>query len=389
MYDTAHRADTGRRGDRAFSLILLTLFLLGAVVGILLWRAADVGAAGAVYLADAARIVPVQSPLSGTPPQGVQLCGAETNIIQVAKTVGPAIVAVYNMQRPSGGGSLERAGLGSGFIVRADGLIVTNAHVVEGADRVDVGVAAGRTVTAKLLGVDPRIDVAILKANLSSLPVVPFGDSDRLQVGQQAIAIGNPLGFEHTVTVGVVSALNRIIPGGGASLRDLIQTDAAIGPGNSGGPLLDSCGRVIGMNTAVVTSDVGYGGLGFAVPINVIRSAVQSVTTTGRIVVPWLGIAYTEIDDETAKSFNLPVKEGLLVGSVSPNSPAARAGLKRGDIIVAMNGQPLTDASRLQEFIRQANVGSKITLTWLRDNKRINETMTLEEMPATAVSAGG
>lgn len=364
----------GRRSASiAMPLILAGLFLLGAVVGVLLWNAATVGASN-LLLAQT------------TPPPGAQLCGPETNVIQVSKNVGPSVVAVYNMQSPGSGKPPERAGLGSGFIASATGLIATNAHVVQGADRVDIGLAGGKTVTAKVLGLDPRIDVAVLKIDVTGLPVVTFGDSDKLQVGQQAIAIGNPMGFEHTVTVGVVSALNRAIPGGGTSLRDLIQTDAAIGPGNSGGPLLDSCGRVIAITSAVVTSDIGYGGLGFAVPINTIRRAIRDVVSTGHIAVPWLGVGYTEIDDQLAKSFKLPVKQGLLVGSVAPNSPASKAGMKRGDIIVDMNGQPLTDASRLQEFIRNASVGTQLTLTWIRGKDRITKTLTLEEMPASVAA---
>ncbi|MCL6628546.1 MAG: trypsin-like peptidase domain-containing protein, partial [Armatimonadetes bacterium] len=315
-----------------------------------------------------------------TPTSPGGLCEADTNIIQVAKAVGPAVVTVLNMQVPTIGRPSTR-GLGSGFIVSKDGLIVTNAHVVAGADRVDVVLSGERTLTAKVLGADPRIDVAILKVAASNLPVVAFGDSDELQVGQQAIAIGNPLGFERTVTVGVISALNRVIPGGGTSLRDLIQTDAAINPGNSGGPLLDSCGRVVGVNTAVVEVSTGSGGLGFAVPINMARRAVRDVLSKGRIIVPWIGMAYAEITEEIAKAYNLPSDHGVIVGSVSPGSPADRAGIQQGDIIIEMNGKPLKDAGQLQEFIREAEVGTRLRLTLLRNGQRRTVTVTLEEMP--------
>jgi serine protease Do len=375
-----HAVRRENRGHAPFAVILVALCVFGTAVGAMLTRSAPIGASG-ISLADmtgSAR--PVQSRPAQL--QTPQLCGAEENVIQVAKTVGPSVVAIYNMQSPGGGRAPERAGLGSGFIVRSDGLIATNAHVVQDSDRVDVGLLNGKQYTnAKILGVDPRIDVALVKINVTGLPVVTMGDSDALQVGQQAIAIGNPLGFEHTVTVGVVSALNRVIPGGGTSLRDLVQTDASIGPGNSGGPLIDSCGRVIGVNAAIVTTDSGLGNLGFAVPINTVKHAVQSLSTAGKIAVPWLGIGYTEIDDQTASSFDLPVKSGLLVGSVAPDSPAAKAGLKKGDIIIEMNGKSLTDSGRLQEFIRDANVGTQLTLTWLRNGQRMSKTITLEEMP--------
>ena len=349
------------------------LFVVCAVVGGLLVRSARIAASSVSAAARKSAVV--------APVQSGGLCGAELNVIRVAKNVGPAVVAVYNLRSPEGGGPPKRAGLGSGFIVTSDGLILTNAHVVEGADRVDVGLSEGRIVTAKVIGVDPRLDIAVLRIPERNLPVVSFGDSDRLQAGQQAIAIGNPLGFEHTVTVGVVSALNRVIPGGGTPLRDLIQTDAPINPGNSGGPLLDSCGRVIGVNSAVVESEAGQGGLGFAIPINTARRAVKDISIIGRVVVPWIGIAYSEVDDQVARAFDLPVNRGLLVGSVASGSPADKAGLERGDIIVAMDGKPLTDSGRLQEFIREAKVGTEITLTFVRDSKRITKSLTLAEMP--------
>ncbi len=322
------------------------------------------------------------------PPAEGQLCAEETNVIQVANRIGPAVVTVQNLRSAGFGRGLQQAGLGSGFIVSKSGMIVTNNHVLVGADEVEVVLIGDRRVRARVLGADPRIDIAILKISGENLPVVTLGDSDKLQVGQQAIAIGNPLGFERTVTVGVVSALNRVIPGAGTPLRDLIQTDAAINPGNSGGPLLDSCGRVIGVNTAVVGAQVGSGGLGFAVPINTVKRAIRDVQRQGRIIVPWIGIAYTEITEDLARSFNLPVKQGVVVGSVAAGSPAADAGIRRGDIIVAINGQNLEDAGRLQEIIREAEVGDRLSLTIVRDGSRRTVTVRLEEMPEGAAAGG-
>ena len=368
--------DAAWRGRKTAIFVVAALFILGLIMGILLWQAESRTPA---ISANSAQVVGQARPaVSPTTPGG--LCAAEENVIHVAKTVGPAVVSVLNLEIRRGLPE-KRRGLGSGFIVSKDGLIVTNAHVVSEADRVDVVLIGEKTVTARLLGADPRIDIAILKVPGSNLPVVPFGNSDKLQAGQQAIAIGNPLGFERTVTVGVVSALNRVIPGGGAPLRDLIQTDAAINPGNSGGPLLDSCGRVIGVNTAVVEGEFGAGGLGFAVPINTARRAVRDVLKFGRIIVPWIGIAYTEVTDELATAFGLPVKKGLIVGSVASKSPAEHAGIRRGDIIVGIAGKPVKEAAQLQEFIREAEVGEKAELTLIRDTKRMKKTVVLEEMP--------
>lgn len=365
--------------NRAAVLAMAALFILGLAAGVLLGQAMR-GTPSAISAENAAEPVGEARPAAAPTAEG-ELCAAEENIIRVAKAAGPAVVSVWNLQSPGLGREPRRVGLGSGFIVSKDGLIVTNAHVIERADRVDVVLVGEKTVNAKILGADPRIDIAVLRVPRTNLPVVSFGDSDKLQVGQQAIAIGNPLGFERTVTMGVVSALNRVIPGGGAPLRDLIQTDAAINPGNSGGPLLDSCGRVIGVNTAVIEPRVGTGGLGFAIPMNTARRAVRDVLKFGRIIVPWIGIAYTELTEEMAQAFDLPVKKGVVIGSVAPGSPASRARIKRGDIIVTMDGKAIEDASQIQEFIREAEVGKRVRLTLIRDSKRMNVTVVLEEMP--------
>lgn len=359
-------------GRRTLLTGMAVLFILGLVVGLLLGCTRAGIANGQPEVGDAR---PAVQPGPGG------LCGAETNVIQVARSVGPSVVSIVNLQSPGAAQPLDREALGSGFLVSRDGLVVTNAHAIEGAERVDVVLAGERTVTARVLGADPRIDIAVLRITGNNLPVVPFGDADELKVGQQTIAIGNPFGFERTVTTGVISALSRAIPGGGTSLRDLVQTDADINPGNSGGPLLDSCGRVIGVNTALVGGS-SAGGLGFAVPINTVRRAVNDVVSKGRIVVPWIGIGYSEVTPELARAYGLSVQYGLIVGSVTSGSPAARADIRRGDIIISMNGKKLEDAGDLQEFIRNAQVGEKLILTVLRDGRRADKTVTLAEMPA-------
>lgn len=298
----------------------------------------------------------------------------ERTVVKVARDVGPAVVSVSTEED-------EGEGLGSGVIVRSDGLILTNNHVVSGAKKITVTLANGNELVARNLGGDPRVDLAVLKVQRDSLPVAPLGDSDVLQVGQLVVAIGNPYGFERTVTTGVVSALNRSIPGGGTALSNLIQTDAEINPGNSGGPLLNSRGQVIGINTAVISGSRGAGGLGFAVPINTAQRVIRDVETSGRVIVPWIGITYGDITSEMASVFNLPVKAGIIVSEVVANSPAAKAGIKRGDIISRVNNTPITDGGDLQKMILGRKVGDKLVFRVLRDSKTQDVTVTLGEMP--------
>jgi serine protease Do len=207
--------------------------------------------------------------------------------------------------------------------------------------------------------------VVRIQSNVA-LPTAPLGDSDQLQAGQLAIAIGNPAGFERTVTTGVISALDRTL---GAGLEELIQTDAAINPGNSGGPLIDSQGRVVGINTAVVRDTRAGGtlvGLGFAVPINLARDIAEQLLTTGRIVRPYLGISYAEITREMVAQFRLPVQDGLMLQTVAPNSPAAAAGLQRGDIITRINDVPLRQGGDLRRFLRAGSAGTEVTIRGVR-----------------------
>jgi serine protease Do len=299
----------------------------------------------------------------------------ERRIVDIAKRVAPAVVSITSYNAAG-----RRIGLGSGFIVTRDGQILTNNHVVSGAARLVVTLASGAEVTARNLGGDPLVELAVLKIDRTNLPVAPLGDSDALEVGQVAIAIGNPYGFDRTVTVGVVSALRRSIPGGGAALSELIQTDARIYPGNSGGPLVDSAGQVIGVNTVVVGGEAGV--LGFAIPINTARAIMEEVSRTGRVIVPWIGISYGEITPQIASVFDLPVEEGVLVAEVEPGGPAAEAGIQRGDIIVQANGQKISDGGDLQKVIRNTEVGRRLTLRVMRDGGQRNVTLTVAEMPA-------
>ena len=275
----------------------------------------------------------------------------EATIIRVAKQATPAVVSVTD----------PGVGLGSGVIVRADGIIITNAHVVGTASRDEVGLADGRQIAGQVLGRDPTVDIAVVRVQLTGLPTAPLGNSDKLEVGQTAIAIGNPIGLDRTVTTGIISAINRSPRG--FELGGLIQTDAAINPGNSGGPLLDSQGRVIGINSAILQ---GTTGLGFAIPINLAQDIANQVLTTGHITRAYLGINPAELSPEIAERFNLPVREGVIVRTVDPNAPAGRAGLQPGDIIVSVDGAATPTASELLRILRDRKPGDTIRIGVVR-----------------------
>jgi serine protease Do len=277
------------------------------------------------------------------------LATEEQNVIRVARQATPSVVSVS-----------RDGGSGSGVVIRRDGIVLTNAHVVGDVRTVKVELADGRTLDGTVLGRDPSVDVAVVRIPVSDAPTAPIGDSDRLQVGQAAIAIGNPLGLERTVTVGVVSAINRSPRG--FNLDALIQTDAAISPGNSGGPLLDSRGNVIGINTAVL-SGTGASGLGFAVPINLASEIATQILTTGRVQRGFLGISFLDLDPEVATRFNLPAREGIIVRDVDPDSPAGRAGIRTRDIITRIDDTPITQGGDLRRLLRAHKAGDTVTIT--------------------------
>ncbi|HLU25924.1 MAG TPA: trypsin-like peptidase domain-containing protein [Longimicrobiales bacterium] len=301
-------------------------------------------------------------------PTTATLQSEEQELVRVVRQVSPAVVGVSNHD-----------GSASGVIVRADGIILTNAHVVGDDRTVRVSLADGRRLEAAVLGVDPTVDIAVLRVNASGLPVATLGDSDRLEVGQTAIAIGNPFGLERTVTRGVISALNRSPRGLG--LDELIQTDAAINPGNSGGPLLDSRGRVVGINTAVVRAASGAVGLGFAIPINLANDVVHQVLTSGRVRRAFLGITFRDLDPELAEQFDLPVQHGILVWEVAPGSPADQAGIEPADIIIGLNGEEVGMGGDLRRILRGLSPGDTATLSIIRGTRRIERNVRLGEIP--------
>ena len=309
-------------------------------------------------------------------------------VIEAVDEVTPAVVTIQS----KGGGLLGGAsGTGSGFIYAADGWIVTNRHVVEDAAELLVVLNDGRQFPGEVYGLDTLTDLAIVKIGATDLPTASIGSSSNLEPGQVAIAIGNPLGYENTVTTGVVSGLGRQIRASDAAqtsseqLNNLIQTDAAINPGNSGGPLVNSAGQVIGVNTAVSQSGQG---LDFAIPIDVAKPIMQQALDGEDLVRPWIGVYYVPIDPGLAATEDLGVDSGALIGTadgsgqaVFPGSPAEAAGLQSGDIIVAVDGEQLTADTDLPTLILPHAPGDTITLRVLRDNSAREVEVTLGELP--------
>lgn len=258
---------------------------------------------------------------------------------------------------------------GSGFIVRADGYVLTNQHVVQGADHIVVKLADGRKFKAQVRGQDPLTDVALLKIDAKDLPVAELGDSSKMQPGDWVIAIGNPLGLEHTVTVGVVSAIGRSGLVGGRVYEDLIQTDALINPGNSGGPLINARGQVIGIPALIQAKPETVGLWGFAVPINPVRKSMPDLVEKGRVTRPWVGLGIISLDKlrpERARELKLPVKEGAFIDEVIAGGPAASADLRRGDIVTAIGSKKVKSAEALVKIVRASKIGADLKFTVYR-----------------------
>jgi len=270
--------------------------------------------------------------------------------------------------------------LGSGVIVTSDGLIVTNSHVVEEADEIKVLMEDKREFKATLVGKDKKSDIAVIRIDASGLPTVPWSNSDNLQVGEYVVAVGNPFGLNQTVTMGIVSAIGRANVGI-TDYEDFIQTDAAINPGNSGGALVNIRGELVGINTAIFTRSGGYMGVGFAVPSNMVRSVMDSLVKTGKVTRGWLGVSIQDITPALGKEFGLKDSKGSLVTDVMPDSPAAKADLKRGDVIVAFTGHEIDNSSHLRNMVARTSVGTKALVKVIRDRKEKEIFVTLSEQP--------
>ncbi len=306
----------------------------------------------------------------------------QSQIIDVAERVSPAVVRISTTQVVSDlFFSYETSGLGSGYLISSDGEIVTNNHVVSDAKKITVTLSDGSEYDATIIGTDPSSDIALIKIDGKDLPYLSFGDSSTLKVGQSVIAIGNPYGLDHTVTTGVISALERSLTfDDGTTLVGVIQTDAAINPGNSGGPLLTLTGDVIGMNTAIQQSAQG---IGFAISSSTIIKVISDIKLFGKVVWPFLGISGVSITDDIAKRNNLPTNKGVLIVSVYPGTSAANAGLKSYDIITKFDGNDVTSVQEITKYLRQHNVGDKVKIEIYRDNKKMELEIILMEKPSS------
>jgi serine protease Do len=274
-------------------------------------------------------------------------------------------------------------GLGSGVIIGTNGYILTNNHVVDGATDVKVYLHDRREFQAHVVGTDAKTDIAVLKIDANNLPAIPLGDSSKVQVGDLVFAIGDPFGVGQTVTMGIVSAKGRANLGI-EDYEDFIQTDAPINPGNSGGALIDARGELIGINTAILSRSGGSQGIGFAIPVNLARHDMNEIVEHGHVIRGWLGATIQDVTPAMAKAFGMQVPGGALIADVSPNSPAAEAGLKPGDIIMSMNGQPVADSSSLRLQVSEAGPGASIPMIVRRENSTLNMTAKLRELPSDA-----
>ncbi len=284
----------------------------------------------------------------------------------------------------------KQRGLGSGVVVRADGYILTNNHVVEEADEVKVAFADTHTqYLAKVIGTDPKTDLAVLKIEGGSraLVAIEFGDSSKVEVGNLVFAIGNPFGVGQTVTMGIISAVGRGV--GLADYEDFLQTDASINPGNSGGPLVDSTGKLVGINTAIISPTGSNLGIGFAVPVSLARGIMDSIIDKGKVVRGYLGVVIEEITPAIAKKFELPSEQGALISDVQEGGPAAKAGLREGDVIIAANDAKVEDSRHLRLMIAQMLPGTKVSLTTIRDGKERKVDATLQDLAESAADDAG
>ncbi|MCC3434740.1 MULTISPECIES: HhoA/HhoB/HtrA family serine endopeptidase [unclassified Microcoleus] len=361
----------------------------------------------------------LEVPPANTKPQAskvlppVPLSGDAANvnfIVAAVAKVGPAVVRIdasrkvkpgnrgvspedfFGGQPNSGGrGGIER-GTGSGFAIGTDGVILTNAHVVEGADTVNVTLKDGRSYQGRVLGADKVTDVAVVKIEANDVPVVTIGNSDKLLSGEWAIAIGNPLGLDNSVTAGIISATGRSSTEVGVPDKRIgfIQTDAAINPGNSGGPLLNASGEVIGMNTAIIQ---GAQGLGFAIPIQAAQEVAQELISTGKVEHAYLGIEMATLTPEVKQQINgnansnlrVAVDRGVAIVSVVPNSPAAAAGLRAGDVIQKINNQPIIQSEAVQDFVQNAKVGGNLQMEINRNGQIVNLSVKPGSLPVQQV----
>lgn len=346
--------------------------------------------------AEAAALTATNNETTSASPAGTFF--APDTIEKIVNSAGPAVVKIETTVKTTGNNPFSNdpffdqffgrgygssqpqvsTGLGSGFIISKDGYILTNNHVIDGADSVKVYLTSRQEpYNGKVVGSDADLDLAVIKIEAGNdLPILKLGDSNQIKVGNWVIAIGNPYGLDHTVTVGVISAKGRPITIDNTEYKDLIQTDASINPGNSGGPLINLNGEVVGINTAINSEAQG---IGFAIPSSTVQQVLDQLLEKGKVVRPWLGVYMQPVTDDLAKYFGLAKTEGALISAVQENSPAAKAGLKRGDVVLEFNKQAIASPDDLQEAVRATKPGDKATLLVHRNNSDIYVTVTIAE----------
>lgn len=282
----------------------------------------------------------------------------------------------------------QRSGMGSGLIIRADGYVLTNNHVVEGADTVRVELSDGRKLTAEVVGTDPATDLAVLKVDADNLLAATLGDSDEIQVGDWVLAIGSPFGLDQTVTAGIISGKNRVqqIIGDGEGFEDFLQTDAAINPGNSGGPLVNLRGEVVGINTAILSRSGGNAGIGFAIPVGLAQPVVDSIIETGTVRRGFLGAQVADITPEIKQELRLSIDSGAMIRGVLDDQPAAAAGLQPGDVVTHIDGKPISSGTQLRNLVASAKPGSAVKMTVNRDGRTLEINVNLQERTDDALA---
>ncbi|HLG21324.1 MAG TPA: DegQ family serine endoprotease [Candidatus Manganitrophaceae bacterium] len=378
------------------------LLIIGVVVGITL--------VSEFHLIPSGRAV--NDPQREKPPAITQ---TEQTFVEISKSVTPSVVNISTTRVVKGGEETptfpfddpffrrffgeepsrrpgvprerKEQSLGSGVIVDPSGLIITNNHVVSKADEIKVLLGDKREFKGKVVGSDPKSDLALIRIDAKDLPSVTWGDSSKLQVGEYVLAIGNPFGLNQTVTMGIVSAVGRANVGI-TDYEDFIQTDAAINPGNSGGALVNTHGEVVGVNTAIFTQSGGYMGIGFAVPSNMVKSVMESLIKSGKVIRGWLGVSIQEVTPQLAKEFGLKEARGALIGDVLPGSPAEKAGFQRGDVIIEFMGQDIANSTHLRNLVARTPVGAKGKVKVVRDKKEKEMEVTIDEQPKEIARGG-